>query len=56
MQKTGHSEEDQEGSDRFVTFDAAIRQILTVPKTELKRREDEWKKRRAAKKRATSKA
>lgn len=37
-------------------FDAAIRQIFTVSKSELKRREDEWKKQKAAKKQAKSKA
>lgn len=37
-------------------FDAAVRRIFTVSKSELKRREDEWKKQKAAKKQAKSKA
>lgn len=37
-------------------FDAAIRQIFSVSRTEFKRRENEWKKQKAAKKQAKSKA
>lgn len=37
-------------------FDAAIRQIFTVSKPELKRREEEWKKAKAARKQAKSKS
>ncbi len=38
----------------FAKFDAVMRQILSVPHDELKRREAEWKKRRKAKRRAKS--
>jgi hypothetical protein len=34
-------------------FDAVMRKILTVSKEELKKREAEWKRKRAKKKRAT---
>jgi hypothetical protein len=36
----------------FAKFDAVIRQILSVPHDELKRREAKWKKQRKTKKRA----
>jgi hypothetical protein len=35
-------------------FDAVMRKILTVSKEELKKREKEWKRKRAKKKRASS--
>lgn len=40
-------------SDKFKKFDNAVRGILSVSKSELKRREDEWKKNRSKKKRAS---
>jgi len=43
-------------SKEFERFDAAIRQIFSVSRPEFKRREDEWKKRKAAKKQAKTKA
>ena len=33
-------------------FDAGVRKILSVPREELKRREEQWKRDRAEKKRA----
>ena len=36
----------------FEKFDTALRQILTVSKTELQKREKEWKRKKARKKRA----
>jgi hypothetical protein len=36
----------------FGTFDTAMRKILTVPKTELQKREKEWKREKVKKKRA----
>jgi hypothetical protein len=36
----------------FEKFDTAIRQILTVSKAELQKREKEWKRKKAKKKRA----
>ena len=38
----------------FEKFDAVMRKILTVSKEELKKREKEWKRKRAKKKRALS--
>jgi hypothetical protein len=35
-------------------FDAVMRKILSVSKVELKKREAEWKRKRAKKKRASS--
>jgi hypothetical protein len=36
----------------FDKFDAAVRKLMTVSRDELKRREVEWKRQRAKKKRA----
>ncbi len=36
----------------FEVFDTAIRKILTVSKTELQKREKDWKRKKARKKRA----
>ncbi len=41
----------KEDSD-FQKFDAGVRKILSVSHDELKRREEQWKRDRAAKKRA----
>ena len=38
----------------FSKFDAAMRTMLTVSKTELQKREKEWKRKKAKKKRAKS--
>lgn len=38
----------------FEKFDTAMRTILTVSKTELQKREKEWKRKKARKKRAKS--
>jgi U3 small nucleolar ribonucleoprotein component len=38
----------------FEKFDTTMRKILTVSKTELQRREKEWKRKKAKKKRAKS--
>jgi len=38
----------------FQRFDEAVKRILSVSKPELKKREDEWKKTKAKKKRAHS--
>jgi hypothetical protein len=38
----------------FQQFDAAMRTILTVSKTELQKREKDWKRKKARKKRAKS--
>lgn len=43
MKKTYKSE--------YETFDEAVKRILSVPKPELKKREEEWKKEQATKKR-----
>ena len=39
-------------SKEFTKFDATVRKILSVSHDELKRREAEWKRQRAKKKRA----
>jgi hypothetical protein len=41
-------------SSDFKKFDAVMRKILTVSKDELKKREKDWQKRRAKKKREAS--
>jgi len=38
----------------FERFDSGIRKILSISRDELKRREEDWKKQRKAKKRAKS--
>jgi hypothetical protein len=40
--------------NEFTRFDAGVRQILSVSREELKRREEEWKQEQAEKKRAKS--
>jgi len=42
------------GNPELEKFDTVMRTILTVSKTELQKREKEWKRRRAKKKRAKS--
>jgi hypothetical protein len=44
----------QNTSTESEKFDAVMRKILTVSKVELKKREAEWKRKRAKKKRETS--
>jgi hypothetical protein len=44
----------QNTSTESEKFDAVMRKILTVSKEELKKREAEWKRKRAKKKRALS--
>jgi hypothetical protein len=44
----------QGDSSEFGKFDMAMRTILTVSKTELKKREKEWKRKKTKKKRAKS--
>lgn len=39
----------------FQRFDAGMRAVLSVPREELKAREEEWKRERAGKKRAKPK-
>jgi hypothetical protein len=41
-----------EAKDGMEKFDAVLRKVLSVPREELKRREEEWKRERARKKRA----
>jgi hypothetical protein len=41
-------------NSEFEKFDSTVRQIMAVSHDELKRREREWKRKRAAKKRAKS--
>ena len=41
-----------EAKDAMEKFDAVLRKVLSVPREELKRREEEWKRERARKKRA----
>ncbi len=41
-------------NNEFEQFDTAIRSILTVSKTELQKREREWKRNKDKKKRAKS--
>jgi U3 small nucleolar ribonucleoprotein component len=43
-----------ETKPEFEKFDAAVRKILTVSHEELQRRDKEWKRKRARKKRAKS--
>jgi hypothetical protein len=43
------NDEAKNGMDKF---DAVLRKVLSVPREELKRREAEWKRNRARKKRA----
>jgi len=40
----------------FQKFDAGMRAVLSVPREELKAREEQWKRERAGKKRAKPKA
>jgi hypothetical protein len=40
--------------NEFQKFDAVVKKILTVPRTELKKREKAWQQKRAKKKRAIS--
>lgn len=42
-------------SAEFDRFDSAVNKILTVSHAELQRREEKWKKQKAAKKRARKK-
>jgi hypothetical protein len=44
----------QSDTSEFGKFDAAMRAILTVSKTELQKREKQWKRKKARKKRAKS--
>ncbi len=37
----------REGSEAFIRFDAAMRKLLSVPRSEFQRREDEYKKQAA---------
>ncbi len=39
-------------SPEFEAFDNAVRKVLSVSREELQRRENEWKRKRTAKKRA----
>jgi hypothetical protein len=41
-----------EAKNGMEKFDAVLRKVLSVPREELKRREAEWKRNRARKKRA----
>jgi len=38
----------------FQRFDETVRKMLSVPREELEKREKQWKRKRAKKKRATS--
>lgn len=50
------TEKQNEAESEFQKFDVVVRKILSVPKEELQKRENEWKRKRkrAKKKRATS--
>jgi hypothetical protein len=41
-------------SAEFKKFDDAVKRILSVPKSELKQREEDWKRKQMKKKRAVS--
>jgi hypothetical protein len=45
---------ESQGISESQKFDAVMRKILSVSKVELKKREAEWKRKRAKKKRALS--
>jgi len=45
----------QNRESEFGKFDTAMRAILTVSKTELQKRETQWKRKKARKKQAKSK-
>ena len=51
--KPMEKQSDEKRSD-FETFDSAMRTILSVSKAELQKREKEWKRNKAKKKRAKS--
>jgi hypothetical protein len=43
-----------ETPSEFQKFDAVVKKLLAVPRTELKKREKNWQRKRAKKKRAKS--
>lgn len=49
-----NGEEEMKSVREFKKFDDAVRNILTVSKPELKRREEEWKRNKTKKKRDRS--
>jgi hypothetical protein len=55
MREIEHKEASVETTE-LSRFDAALSKIMSVSHAELKRREAEWKKQKAAKKQAKSKA
>ena len=45
---------DKANKTEFQKFDETVREMISVPREELEKREKAWKKKRAKKKRATS--